>query len=71
MIYLKWLTIKNIPVVDVTKAMQEHCSFLGMIGEGSKPSSIIGRTKALAVARPFLGRAKIILFFVYSIANPK
>lgn len=54
-----------------TKAMQEHCSFLGMIGEGSKPSSIIGRTKALAIARPFLGRTKIILFFVYSIANPK
>ena len=39
--------------------MQEHCSFLGMIGEGSKPSSIIGRTKALAVARPFLGMTKI------------
>jgi len=51
--------------------MQEHCSFLGMIGEGSKPSSIIGRTKALAIARPFLGWTKIILFFVYSIANPK
>ena len=40
--------------------MQEHCSFLGMIGEGSKPSSIIGRTKALAIARPFLGRTKLL-----------
>lgn len=52
---------------------QRQCKsiVLPMIGEGSKPSSIIGRTKALAVARPFLGRAKIILFFVYSIANPK